>query len=162
MDGKRYRVRVETLIYNKQGKILAAKRGKETNMGAMYKIPGGSVEPGKSLEAQAIAESQEEARVNVKHINNTGIWYKNEFLDDISDRDEEQGNWLKKVGLNYDGFITILFVGEYGGKFTGRVKKEDQVDWTKQLEFYDAKELDLLEVHKMSLKHIWLNMEKIG
>jgi ADP-ribose pyrophosphatase YjhB (NUDIX family) len=163
MDGKKYRVRVETLIYNKEGKILAAKKNKLNNFHATYKIPGGSAEPGKTLEQQAIAESQEEVRANVKDIKYTGIWYTNDFVeDDDKSLGADRVSWLTKVGLKCDGFLTVLFIGKYAGKFTGRVKKVDQVDWIKDVKFYEPRELDLIEPHKMALKQIWFNTSKIS
>jgi len=162
MNGKKYRVRVETLIYNDKGEILAAKRDKITSFHAFYKIPGGSAEPGKTLEQQAIAESQEEVRANVKNIKFTGIWYINEFDDtDNSRLGPDTVAWLKKVGLKYDGFITVLFVAKYAGKFNGHIKKVDQVDWIKDVKFHDPKDLNLIEPHKMALQKVWFNTNSI-
>ena len=163
LNGKKYRVRVETLIYNEDGYILAAKINKQNSMGACYKVPGGSAERGKTLEQQAIAESQEEVRANVKDIHFTGIWYTNEF-DDSDDKrlGDETRSWLEKVGLKYDGFITILFVGKYAGKYTGRVKEVDKVDWIKDVKFYDPKELNLIKPHQLALQKMWFNIDRIS
>jgi ADP-ribose pyrophosphatase YjhB (NUDIX family) len=163
MNGKKYRVRVETLIYNDKGEIYAAKRDKPTSFGAFYKIPGGSAEPGKTLEQQAIAESQEEVRANVKNIKFTGIWYINEFDDSDNSRlGVDTVSWLKKVGLKYDGFITVLFVAKYAGKFNGHIKKVDQVDWIKDVKFHDPKDLNLIEPHKMALQKVWFNTNSLS
>ena len=163
-DGKKYRVRVETLIYNDRGQILATKRDKPSKYGLWYNLPGGSLEPNKSIEAQAAAEAREEVFAHVKNVKNSGIWFINKYPKAAMNPNAWDYELAAKYGLDYDGAITIVCVGEYGGRFTGKIKEDDKVDWGKRAQFYDPDEIHLASVHRKALDLVtdYVKEEYIG
>lgn len=103
-NGKRYRERVETLIYKDPGKILL-----RCLPNGEYKLPGGSSEPNRTLKEQAILECQEEVHITPKNL----VYY---------------GTYVKPYtkGSEYDGYLCHYFVGTYDRMYTRTVRKEDQ------------------------------------
>ena len=148
LDGKRYRVRAETLIINRKNKVLAAKRNKLTPLGCWYKIPGGSIEPDKSIFETAIAESREEGLVEIRNIKYSNYWYINDY--DWNRVSKEKRKWWKKMDLNVDGLITLVFTAEYAEApdlyDKNIIAEEDQVDWSDDLDFYNPDRIYLMEV----------------
>lgn len=140
---KRYRERVETLIYKDPGMVLI----RQTSDGK-YKLPGGSSEPGKSLKDQAIKECQEEVHITPKDL----IYY---------------GSYIKPYtkGSDYDGYICHYFVGSYDKPYTGKVRKEDQDDkmlkGSKWYYYNDVAEL-LTDDHLNALHDYWSRMPRYG
>lgn len=63
INGKKYRVRVETLII-KDNKVYLYKTGALNQYGRYYKIPGGSIEPGLSLAESARKECREKVNIS--------------------------------------------------------------------------------------------------
>ena len=70
-DDRLYRERVETIIVRKNKEIFVKKKPN-----GEYFLPGGSTEKNLSHKKQAINECKEEAHINVKNIEFTGITYK--------------------------------------------------------------------------------------
>lgn len=112
-DGKKYRERVEVLIFDKDKVYIAA--GKD----GKYKIPGGSTEPTKTYRESVISESQEEAMITPKNIEYCGS-YIVEF-----NNNRPKPKWLKDTGIDYVGYNIHLFKAEYGGKYTGHIDEHD-------------------------------------
>ena len=129
MDGKRYRVRMETLIF-KDGMVFAQPRP-----GTTVKFPGGGIEKGKSIVDQAKRECQEEARINVVNIEYTGCTHTMLY--------NHPEGWLDKAGLNYDGCFTFVYVADYGSEYKGDVAEMDYDDLYLKGDWYDPDKLDL-------------------
>ena len=150
LNGKRYRVRVETLIIDKTNKVLAAKRNKLTPLGCWYKIPGGSIEPDKSILETAIAECHEEALVEIRNIKYSNYWYINDY--DWNRVSKEKRKFWKKMNLDVDGLITLVFTAEHSGSYSKDIiPVEDRVDWLDDLDFYNPDRIYLMEVHRKAL-----------
>ncbi len=111
-NGKKYRERVEILIFNKDTIFLAFKPD------GTYKIPGGGTEPGSSMEVQVIHESREEAGIVPKNI---------AFVLSYG-KDNKPGEFPDSP---YDGAVTNLFVGEFGHQYTGSVHDADLDEFIK-------------------------------
>lgn len=150
LDGKRYRVRAETLIIDKKNKVFAAKRNKLTPLGCWYKIPGGSIEPDKSILETAIAECHEEGLVEIRNIKYSNYWYINDY--DWNRVSKEKRKFWKKMNLDVDGLITLVFIAEHSGSYDKDIiPVEDQVDWSDDLDFYNPNRIYLMEVHRKAL-----------
>ena len=145
INGVKYRVRVETLILDKNNYVYAQKKDKMNQYGVYYKIPGGSVEPNLSFIEQAHAEVEEEARINPKNIRDSGIVY-------IQSYNGNYPEWQKKVlwplDCKCEGSVVMVFVAREGEKYTGYIKDEDKDSLYMYAKFYDARELDLRKSHK--------------
>lgn len=151
VNGKPYRVRVETLVFNKEGKILAVKKDKVTKYGVMYSLPGGSTEPKILPSKQAELECLEEARVKLKNIQYTGITYQGTVIpypnpyENPKNEIEEQ---KKKDYFMYYGYIVYVFVAEYNGKYKGEIDPFDEdKKFAKACNFYDRNEIDWRKEH---------------
>ena len=144
-NGKNYRVRAEMLVFNDKGQVFAELSSKPNITGTTYRIPGGSVEPGKSFMAQAIREVNEEARFKVKGVKYTGIHYMDEFNKDTMPK------WMKEKLANhpiqYNGFISFVYTGIYNGKFTGHIAEEDKDDMYKKGKWYNVSDVPFREEH---------------
>ena len=149
-NGKTYRVRVETLVYNDKGQILAWLMDKVTSAGTMYKIPGGSVEPKKAFIDQAVSEIHEEARITVDNMVYTGVHYMRFF--DPSKLPKWQRDKMLKQPMQYDGMLSFVYVGHYTGKYTGKIDPRDVDDLYKHAKFYDIKDIPLIEEHLHAIK----------
>lgn len=149
-NGKTYRVRVETLVYNDKGQILAWLMDKVTSAGTMYKIPGGSVEPKKKFIDQAVSEIHEEARITVDNMVYTGIHYIRFF--DTSKLPKWQLEKFRNRPMQYAGMISFVYVGHFTGKYTGKIAPEDMDDLYKYAKFYDIKDIPLIEEHLHALR----------
>lgn len=151
-NGKKYRVRVETLIYNDQGMLYIGKRSDTPNKdGVYYDIPGGSVEPGKTLEDQAKAESMEEVRAVIDNVKYSGKWYTTEYDPNRLSKWKKEHLW--PLGLKYDGAITFIFVGHYKKEYTGYIKKADRDDMVERMDWEYAEDIpDFREIHNDAIR----------
>ena len=149
-NGKIFRVRVETLVYNDKGQIFAWILDKPTSAGIMYKIPGGSVEPNKPFIDQAVSEIHEEARFTVDNMVFTGIHYLRYY--DTSKLTQAQRDKLAKQPIQNDGMVSFVYVGHYTGKFTGKIDPKDMDDIYKYGKWYDVKAIPLIEEHLRALR----------
>ena len=151
INGEQYRVRVETLIRRTKPDgtptIFFEKKDKETHYGTMYKLPGGSVEPNKTLASQAEAECNEEVLAKVKDVHYSGKYYIVKY--DPKDIPAWHKEKLWPAGIKYVGAITFVFVAEYDGPYTRKVPKVDQDDLAKKGDWYPAWEFEEIkaEVH---------------
>ena len=99
-DKRIYRERVETIIV-KDGKEVFVK--KKPN--GEYFLPGGSTEKDLPHKQQAINECREEAHINVKNIEFTGITYK---------KTHEPPKWAKdEKMIQWQGTYTEVYTAEY-------------------------------------------------
>ena len=151
-NGKNYRVRAEMLVFNDDGKVFAELSNKPNIIGTKYRIPGGSVEPGKTFMSQAIREVNEEARFKVKGVKYTGIHYMDEFDKDTMPK------WMKeklaKHPIQYSGFISFVYIGKYAGKFTGKIADEDKDDMYKKGRWYDIEEVPFRDEHLSAIRQM--------
>lgn len=144
-----FRVRVETLIL-KDGKVMINNTRKLNQYGRYYKIPGGSIEPGMSLEESAAKECREEVRVNIKNIR---------YVCKIKNLYKTIPEWHKRIlwpiGLRYIGSLTYVFIAEYKDRFSGYIKEQDQeLEMLQGCKFYDINEISsiLCSEHRIALK----------
>lgn len=156
VNGKPYRVRVETLVFNKEGKILAVKKDKVTKYGTMYSLPGGSTEPKTLPSKQAELECLEEARVKIKNIQYTGITYQGTVTpypnpyENPKNKIEEQ---KKKDYFMYYGYIVYVFVAEYDGKYKGEIDQFDEdKKFAQSCNFYNKNEINWRKEHIEAIK----------
>ena len=147
-DNHIYRCRVETLIVRKNSIFL---KFFPKDHKRVYTIPGGSTGKDVSNIDQAINECREEARINVKNIQSTGITYK-EY--------STAPDWaIASQYVNWNGNHTEVYVAEYDGKFTGHVDKIDEDKFMMTGKFYDINKVYpyLRKEHKEALNAIYPN-----
>lgn len=147
-EGRQWRVRAEVLIM-KGGEIFINRTGKLNQYNRYYKIPGGSVEPDYGFEGTAFKESQEEARITIKNIRKV-VMFKRKYAV----IPQWQKEMLYPIGVHYVGTITAVMVADYGSKFNGFVKPEDdEPDMRINGRFYALKDVwDLLaDEHKEAI-----------
>lgn len=146
INGEKYRVRVETIVkreVNGTSCIFFEKKKEISHYGSMYKIPGGSVEPDKTLAEQAECEVNEEILCKVKNVNYTGKYYIVKY--DPKTIPEWHKRILWPLGLKYVGAVTFVFTAEYDGPYRKKVAKVDQDslavkgDWYPVWEFEEIK-----------------------
>ena len=126
-DKKLYRQRVETIII-KDGKFVFVKKKPDGE----YFLPGGSTEKDIPHINQAINECQEEAHINVRNIQSTGITYKEQH---------DTPNWIKKeYDIEWDASITEIYVAEYDSTYKGHIDKVDEDPFIRSGKFYTTKE----------------------
>lgn len=147
INGKKYRVRVETLII-KDNHVYLYKTGKLNQYGRYYKIPGGSIEPGMSLAQSAQKECREECRMYVGGMKEVG-YYTTEY--------KMIPEWHKRIlwpiGLKYSGCVTHVFIGHYTGDFKGFIKSQDvEPGMVEKGAFYELDDKDLCELHASILR----------
>lgn len=156
VKGKPYRVRVETLIFNKQGEVLVVKKDKPTKYGVMYSLPGGSIEPDTIPSQQAALECLEEARIIIKNIRYTGIMYQgpvnpppNPYEHPKNEIEEQK----KADYFTYYGYIVYVFVAEYDKKYKGEIDPFDEdKKFVQACEFVNIKEIDWRLEHIQAIK----------
>lgn len=126
-DKHLYRERVETIIVRDGKEVFVKKKPS-----GEYFLPGGSTEKDLSHEEQAINECKEEARINIKNIENTGITYKEHH---------EPPNWAKKESdIEWNGTYTEVYVAEYESMYKGKIDEVDKDPFILSGKFYSTKE----------------------
>lgn len=126
-DDTIYRERVETIIVRNKKEVFVKKRLDNT-----YFLPGGSTERDVDNITQAINECNEEARINVKNIQSTGITYKEKI---------KTPDWVKKeCTVEWNGNVTEVYVAEYDSHYTGHIDKEDKDPYIESGKFIPIKE----------------------
>lgn len=126
-DNRIYRERVETIVI-KDGKFVFVKKKPDGE----YFLPGGSTEKDISHMDQAINECQEEAHINVRNIQYTGITYKDQH---------ETPSWVKKdCEVEWDATFTEVYVAEYDATYKGPVDKVDEDPFIRSGKFYPTKD----------------------
>lgn len=149
LDGKILRGRVETLVFKKD---LQQVFMHVTNFNKKrYRVPGGSFEKDTPNYIQAQNEVNEEARIKVKNLVNSGqhytrIYDKQRKFDDVEDR------------LKWAGTYTEVYVAEYDGPYDGNIDEEDKdEDMYKYGKFYNIYEIYsiLSDTHKIIIDSIF-------
>lgn len=126
-DDRLYRERVETLIVKDNKEVFVKKKPN-----GEYYLPGGSTEKDCTHIQQAINECREEARINIRNIESTGITYK---------KKHEVPDWAKKTcAVEWKGTVTEVYVAEYDSSYKGRIEKVDQDPFILSGRFYSTKE----------------------
>lgn len=149
-DNKQYRVRVETLIFDKHGDVLVEMQDpkKLNKYGTNYKLPGGGLDKGRALDEQAEAECNEEALVVTKNRSYTGMTY---FQNYEGKYPEWQKKKLWPLGLKYEGSLTFIFVAEYDKKFTGHIEDVDKDDFYQKAKYVGVDTIDWRAEHEEAI-----------
>lgn len=108
--GKKYRYRVETFVINGDCVYLHLIHAKQR-----YRIPGGSTDPNVPNIIQAENEVNEESRMKITNIRDTGISYIRPYYN----------NKYPDESLNYDYRYTDLYIADYMGPYAGKVAEVD-------------------------------------
>lgn len=155
IDGRVLRGRVETLVIKKEQQQLFM-HIKNYNK-KKYRIPGGSYEKGVPNYIQAQNEVNEEARIKVKNIINTGRHYIKIY--------GSPAQWMYDIpsSLRWVGNYTEVYVGEYDGPYTGHIREEDKdEDMYKYGKFYNLSEVYpiLNDTHRAIIDDIFPEIKK--
>lgn len=153
IDGRVLRGRVETLVIKRKQQQLFMQI-KNFNK-KKYRIPGGSFERDVPNYIQAANEVNEEARIKVKNVVNTGVHYTTIYTNTPTYMDDLSIKWV--------GCYTEVYVAEYDGKFTGEVdKKDEDSDMYTYGRFYNIRDIYsiLSEPHKQIIDSIFETIEK--
>jgi|GEM_PF-3166846 len=113
-DNHIYRERVETIVVKNKDKVFVKRK-----VNGDYYLPGGSTEPEVSHIQQAINECNEEARINVRNIQSTGITYKKDVVSFIH-------NKSVSPYVEWDRTVNEIYVAQYDGRYTGPVEDCDK------------------------------------
>lgn len=147
VKGKKYRVRTEVLILNENNDVYMEEIPETNKYGNKYNLPGGSLEPGKSVEEQAVQEAAEEARIVVKDCTYSGLKY----IIKYKKFPEWHVEKLHPYGLIYYGTITYITVGKYDKRYTGYIGIHDrQPEMIKNGKFVSIDKLGKL--HKQAVE----------
>lgn len=113
-DNKLYRERVETIVVRDGKEVFVKKK-----INGDYFLPGGSTSKDKTDLSQAIAECQEEAKINVTDIRFSGITYR------VSNVIPE---WVKNNNLEigWNGSYNKIYTATYKSRYTGFIDKVDK------------------------------------
>lgn len=160
LDPNIYRGRVETIIVRDKKEVFVKRRPN-----GEYFLPGGSWEKTLPNIEQAINECKEEARINVRNIEFTGITYKK------LTKDRPSIEWMKSLTKNdgddinnkvlWDGSYNEVYIAEYDSLYKGEISKEDQDAFILSGHFYPVKQCLKFfnEEHCQAL--IWFLKERI-
>lgn len=146
IDGEsaRMRGRSELLIINNNMIYLSkSKKGLCGN----YDVPGGGWNEGEDHSKSAIREAQEEARLKSKNVNYAG------YYTVIYDQPHE---WIRnKVDPKYQwrGYYTEVFIGEYAGRYNGKIDDIDKDELIDTGKFYPIEEVydELHPIHQKAI-----------
>lgn len=126
-DRNVYRERVETIIV-RNGKEVFLKKKPNGD----YWLPGGSTEKNLTHMEQAINECREEARINVRKIESTGLTYK-EY--------HKTPEWAKKeCNVEWNGTFTEIYIAEYDSMYKGKIDDVDKDPFILSGKFYPTSE----------------------
>ena len=126
-DNHIYRERVETIIVRDGKEVFVKKKPS-----GEYFLPGGSTEKDCSHMDQAVNECREEARINVRNIESTGITYK---------ETHEPPDWAKKESeVEWNATYTEIYVAEYDSMYKGKIDSCDKDPFILSGKFYSTKE----------------------
>lgn len=152
VDGRVLRGRVEVLVLKKdQQQIFMHIKSYNKKK---YRVPGGSYEKDVPNYIQAQNEVNEEARIKVKGLVNSGEHYINLYKDPKP---------LYGSSFMWVGNYTEVYVGEYDGKYTGHVADEDKdEDIYNKGKFYNISEVYpiLNDTHKRIIDSIFPSLNK--
>lgn len=126
-DSRIYRERVETIIVRNNKEVFLKKKPN-----GEYFLPGGSTEKNISHIDQAVNECREEAHINVRNIESTGITYKVQH---------ETPKWAKnECEVEWNGTYTEVYIAEYDSQYKGHVDEVDQDRFILSGTWYSTKE----------------------
>lgn len=147
VDGRVLRGRVEVLVFKKkQQQIFMHIKNYDEKK---YRIPGGSYEKDTPNYIQAQNEVNEEARIKVKNLVNTGEHYVKLYKNPAP---------LYGSNFTWVGNYTEVYIGEYDGVYTGKIADEDKDEnMYKYGKFYDISEVYPImnDVHKKIIDSIF-------
>ena len=126
-DNRLYRERVETIVVRNRKEVFLKKKPN-----GEYFLPGGSTEKDLPDIQQAINECREEAHINVRKIESTGITYKKSHKAPLMVKNKGMIEW--------QGTVTTIYVAEYDGMFHGNIDKEDRDPFILSGKWYSTKE----------------------
>lgn len=154
IDGKVLRGRVETLIFKKdqQQVYMHIKNFNKKK----YRLPGGSFEKDTPNYIQAQNEVNEEARIKVKNLVNSGQHYIHLYKTPAI---AYGGN----NRLDWAGNYTEVYIAEYDGVYTGNIDDRDKDDeMYENGKFYNIYEVYpiLKDVHRNIIDEIFPNIKK--
>lgn len=112
--GKKYRERVEVLVFDNDRVYIVETKNN-------YTLPGGSTEPNKTLEEQAIAEVREECRFNI-----TDLHFENRYFVEYSaEKKKKLARCFSNSSVIYDGECNYVFTARYKSGYAGIVLSKD-------------------------------------
>lgn len=123
LNGKKMRYRGEVLIFNED--YTEVYLCMKENEDGTYYVPGGSAEPGVDMIDQIIAETREEAGLELKDVKHSGIQFTKMFNGNPPDWHRQE---LHPYGVYYDGYFTELFVARYSSDIKKEVKNKIDID----------------------------------
>lgn len=145
--GKIYRGRVEVIILNEKNEIYMV-----THKDGSYRIPGGSIEKDRSYKYQVEKESEEEARIKLGKIFNTGISYFRYF-------DRKYAN----CPIHWDGTYSKVFVAYFKEYYNGNIPdsvRDDEmriygkfVPYKKAMKVFNMYHKNALHEFKLQIKN---------
>lgn len=147
-DNHLYRGRVETIIVRDRKEVFI-----KLKPNGEYFLPGGSKEKDIPDIDQAVNECREEARINVRNIESTGLTYKTLKQPPYS---------MRNSVLACDGYITDIYIAEYDSVYKGPIAKVDKDPFILSGKFYSTKKCLKLfnKEHREAL--LWYLKNNIG
>ena len=143
IDDKPFRRRCEVLIFDSNNRLFLRKineDSEEYNETWKYKIPGGGsgIYVGIEDTITVEKETKEEANLNIKNIQNTGVIYTKIYGKDtggwnpfVGDNIPDWAKEMKAKGFSYYGDYTLVFIAELDGKNLDTI---DIIDKDKDIE----------------------------
>ena len=141
--GRKMRVRCEVLMFDETGKILMKLNPTFKRYGDAYSydLPGGGIGKGETIVQAAAREAMEEARIEPKDIEFTGIHYAQEATDDSK---KEWGTW---------GYISFVCVAKKGRPYTGYINPIDREEsFIKKMKWISLQEIDIIPAHEEAVR----------
>lgn len=137
-----YRHRVETLVIKDLSEVFV-----RFDSDGKYHIPAGSIEKDLPFSTQALNECQEEAQINVRNIEHTGITYKQ--VVPIPDTVKPTDNH----GIQWNGNYNEVFIGDYDGPYRGKIDDVDKDPFMAKGKFVPIKDIysKLIPEHKTAI-----------
>lgn len=145
-DTRVYRDRVETIIVKNNKEVFVKKKPN-----GEYFLPGGSKEKDIPDDVQAANECREEARINVRNVEYSGITLKS--VNKPSKNDDK---------FIWTGALTDIYTAEYDSLFKGQIDKVDKDPFILSGKFYPVKQClrFFKDEHRDAL--IWFLKNHIG
>jgi hypothetical protein len=149
-DNHLYRGRVETIIVKNNREVFVKKKPN-----GEYFLPGGSKEKDVPDIIQATNECQEEARINIRNIEATGISYK------VIHKPPHSMKVNDKM-VYWDASYTDIYVAQYDSLYKGEIEKVDKDPFILSGKFYPVKQClkFFKDEHREAL--IWYLKNNIG
>ena len=151
-DGKKYRDRVEILLFDEKGRLFI---GRKSN--GKYTIPGGSSEPYMPCaRVQVVHECEEEALITPKNVRRAG------YYERMYDDNNPMGEWFKTLPIIYDGMMVDVYTGQYDKPYTGEVEEKNRSQALANGEFVDVESIwdELIPEHKAVIMSYWMGLKK--